>query len=80
MKQWHADLVRPLATVDTPGAFYRGLRGMGMDGTVFDVPDRPVLEEAFGRPTGGKPSASSVQPAVPTSHLERLCTPKGSHP
>ena len=29
VQQLHADIVRPLATVDTPGAFYRGLRWMG---------------------------------------------------
>jgi hypothetical protein len=27
---------------------------MAIDGTVFDVPDRPATAEAFGRPTGGR--------------------------
>lgn len=44
--------VGPLATRQTPGAFYHGLRLMGIDGTVLNLPDRPVLER-FGRPTAG---------------------------
>src|SRR5438046_2288931 len=32
-------IVRPLAQPETPGAFDRGLRLAGIDGTVFDVPD-----------------------------------------
>ena len=38
-------VVRPLATAHTPGGFYKGLRPMGIDGTVQDVPDTPVLIE-----------------------------------
>lgn len=45
--------VRPLATPDTPGAFYKGLRLLAIDGVVFNVPDRPANEAAFGRPSGG---------------------------
>lgn len=32
-------IVKPLATIETPGAFLEGLRVMAVDGTVFDVPD-----------------------------------------
>jgi len=32
-------LARPLATPQTPGAFLNGLRWMGIDGTLFDIPD-----------------------------------------
>ena len=32
-------VVRPLAQPETPGAFYGGLRLMGLDGTIYDVPD-----------------------------------------
>ena len=46
-------VVRPLARLETPGAFYRGLRLMGIDGVVFDVPDSPANAAAFGRPTAG---------------------------
>jgi hypothetical protein len=46
-------VVHPLAKPDTPGAFYRGLRLMGIDGTVLDVPDSPANAKTFGRPSGG---------------------------
>ena len=42
VRQLFAQIVRPLAKPDTPGAFYHGLRLMGIDGVVFDVPDSPV--------------------------------------
>ena len=44
--------VRPLARPDTPGAFAYGLRLMGIDGTVLDVPDSAANGAAFGRPSG----------------------------
>jgi Insertion element 4 transposase N-terminal/Transposase DDE domain len=45
--------VRPLAQPTTPGAFYRGWRLMGLDGTVYDVPDSQANAAAFGRPSAG---------------------------
>ncbi len=45
--------VRPLATPQTPGAFYKGCRLMGIDGVVYNIPDRPELEAVFGRPSSG---------------------------
>jgi hypothetical protein len=47
------EVVRPLAKPDTPGAFYQGLRLMGIDGTVMNVPDTRANDKTFGRPTGG---------------------------
>jgi hypothetical protein len=47
-------IVRPLARPETPGAFYRGLRLMGIDGTVLDVPDSDANAVAFARPTAGE--------------------------
>lgn len=49
----HKAVVRPLATPETPGAFYRGWRLMGIDGVVLDVPDSAANAE-FGRSTGGR--------------------------
>jgi Insertion element 4 transposase N-terminal/Transposase DDE domain len=46
--------VRLLATPDTPGAFYQGLRLMALDGSVFDVPDSEANARAFGYPQGGR--------------------------
>ncbi len=43
-------LARPLATLQTPGAFLNGLRWMGIDGTVFDIPDTDANARAFGYP------------------------------
>src|SRR5689334_12766330 len=47
-------VVGPLATPQTPGAFYKGLRLMGLDGTVQDAPDTPANAEHFGRSSGGR--------------------------
>src|ERR1700728_4075154 len=47
-------VVRPLAVPETPGAFYKGLRAMGIDGTVLDAPDTPANNERFGRSSGSR--------------------------
>jgi Insertion element 4 transposase N-terminal len=47
-------IVHPLARPKTPGAFYRGLRLMGIDGTVLDVPDSDANAAAFARPSAGE--------------------------
>lgn len=47
-------VVRPLATPHLPGAFYKGLRLMGIDGTVEDVPDTSANDARFGRSSGGR--------------------------
>ena len=49
-----AQVVRPLATPATPGAFYRGFRLLGIDGTVLDVPDSDANATAFHRANGGR--------------------------
>lgn len=51
-------VARPLATPATPGACLFGLRVLGVDGTVEDVPDSPANARAFGR-TGGQRGASA---------------------
>ncbi len=40
----------PLATEQTPGAFYRGWRLMSIDGSCLDVADTAANEAEFGRP------------------------------
>jgi hypothetical protein len=47
-------IVHPLARLGTPGAFYRGLRLMGIDGTILDVPDSDANAAAFARPSAGE--------------------------
>jgi hypothetical protein len=47
-------VVRPLATPNTPGAFFRGWRTVGIDSTLFDAPDTLANAEAFHRANGGR--------------------------
>jgi hypothetical protein len=54
LRQLFHQIVRPLATPDTPGAFYQGWQLVAMDGTLLDLPDSPANARAFGRPTGGR--------------------------
>jgi len=44
----------PLATAQTQGSWYRGLRLMSIDGTCIDVADTPPNEAAFSRPGTGR--------------------------
>ena len=66
-------VVRPLARPETPGAFYRGFRLMGIDGTVFDVPDSAANAAAFGRPSAG-PRGDGAFPQVRKLSLVELGT------
>ena len=65
--------VRPLAQPTTPGAFYGGYRLMGIDSTVFDVPDTPANDAAFGRPSAG-PRGDGAFPQVRKLSLVELGT------
>lgn len=53
LRELFARIVKPLATLETPGAFYHEYRLMGIDGCVFDVPDSAANAE-FGRAVGGR--------------------------
>lgn len=46
-------VARPLATQETPDAFWRGHRLMALDSTLEDVPDTCANEAFFGRATSG---------------------------
>jgi len=50
MSQLFHQVVRPLATVQTIGAFIGGLRVVAVDGTVLDVPDSEANARVFGFP------------------------------
>jgi Insertion element 4 transposase N-terminal/Transposase DDE domain len=54
-------LARPLASPDTPGAYYRGWRTMAIDGTVYNVPDSDANAAAFGYPKGGRGNGAFPQ-------------------
>jgi Insertion element 4 transposase N-terminal/Transposase DDE domain len=67
------EIVRPLARPETPGAFYRGLRLMGLDGTVYDVPDSEANAAAFSRSSAG-PRGDGAFPQVRKLSLVELGT------
>lgn len=46
-------VVKPMATERTIGAFYRGMRKVGIDGTVLDIPDCETHQH-FGRSSGSR--------------------------
>ncbi len=73
VRRLFAQIVRPLARPETPGAFYRGFRLMGIDGVVFDVPDSDVNAAAFGRPSAG-PRGDGAFPQVRKLSLVELGT------
>ena len=66
-------VVRPLGRPETPGASYHGLRLMGLDGTVLDVPDSAANAAAFGRPSAG-PRGDGAFPQVRKLSLVELGT------
>ena len=47
-------LARPMASMETPSAFLKGLRWMAIDGTVFDLPDTEENGRVFGYPGSRK--------------------------
>jgi hypothetical protein len=59
---------QPMAQHQTHGAFYRGWRLMGLDGTTLDLPDTPANDRTFGRPTTGRAPG-----AFPQVRLLALC-------
>lgn len=50
MRQLANRVLRPLALPDAPGAWYRGLRVMALDGSCMDVADETANAEHFGYP------------------------------
>ncbi len=63
MSQLFDQLVRPMATTKTIGAFLKGLRIVVIDGTTLDVPDSEVNARVFGRP-GTRPGTTAAFPKV----------------
>jgi hypothetical protein len=61
-------VVRLLATLKTPGAFYRRYRLMAVDGFVVNLPDTPANARLFGRPQGGRTPG-----AFPQARVLALC-------
>ena len=47
VQRLYEEVVRPIATPQTPGAWYRGRRLVSLDGSTLDVGDTRANEEAF---------------------------------
>ncbi len=54
VRRLHERVVRPLATPQTPGAFYQEWRLMAIDGTLLDAPDTEANDRRFQRGNGGR--------------------------
>jgi hypothetical protein len=75
-------LARPLANLLTPGAFYQGMRLMGIDGVIFNVPDSDANAKAFGYPKGGRgqgafPQVRKLSLVELGTHAEQALVLKG---
>jgi hypothetical protein len=65
-------VAHPLATADTPSAFWKGYRLMAIDSTLEDVPDTKANATFFGRVTKG--SSQSPFPQVRCTVLQECGT------
>lgn len=54
LHQLHADLVRPIATPKTKGAWFHQWRVVSLDGSTLDLPDDPANDAEFGRATASR--------------------------
>ena len=61
MKQLHDEVVKPIASRASKGAWYGGLRLVSLDGSTLDVADEQVNDAAFGRPGASRGSSSFPQ-------------------
>jgi hypothetical protein len=62
MKTLYDSVVKPVATAETRGAWYRQWRLVSLDGSTFDVADTADNEKEFGRP--GASRGSSAYPKI----------------
>lgn len=61
-RQLHDEVVKPIATSATKGAWYGAWRLVSLDGSTLDVADEKINEDAFGRP--GASRGSSAYPQI----------------
>ncbi len=61
LRRLYEELVRPVATRATKGAWYRGWRPVSLDGTCLDVADTEANRAEFGRPSGGRGESAFPQ-------------------
>lgn len=61
LERLHDEVVGPLATPQTRGAWYRRWRLVALDGSTLDVPDTAENAAAFGRPKNGRGAGAFPQ-------------------
>jgi hypothetical protein len=61
LRQLHDEVVGPIATKETRGAWYRVWRLVSLDGSTMDVADERVNEKAFGRPPASRGQSAFPQ-------------------
>lgn len=54
LRELHDRYVRPVATEQTQGAWFKNWLTIGIDGSTLDVADTPENEAEFGRPKSGR--------------------------
>lgn len=62
LRRLYEEIVQPIATTQTRGAWYRGWRLVSIDGTTLDVADTKENEASFGRP--GASRGRSAYPQI----------------
>lgn len=75
LKELFRSIVKPIATQETKGAWYRNWRLTSLDGTTLDIADTPENEAVFGRPGNSRSKNKSAYPQV---RLVMLCE-QGTH-
>ena len=68
MRRLFHQVVQPMATAKTVGAFLKGLRIVVIDGTTLDVPDSEENARVFGRP-GSRPGTQPAFPLIAISDI-----------
>lgn len=61
VKQLHDQIVCPIATEATKGAWFRGWRVVSLDGSTLDVADEDANDAAFGRPVAQRGKSAFPQ-------------------
>jgi hypothetical protein len=68
LRELHDEIVKPIATKETAGAWFREWRLVSIDGSTLDVPDEAENDEAFG-----KQGAGHGECAFPKIRFVSLC-------
>lgn len=61
VQQLHDEIVKPIASESTKGAWYRAWRLVSLDGSTMDIADEEGNEKAFGRPSASRGNSAFPQ-------------------